>query len=114
MGASRKSYSLQSDLKDKNYKRFWKNLRTLLYLRLPEINYKNRKKFSNSRYERKVIITDSFVTPFNKKFGCKWFGHNWKFDEEDNYYVCWKCFKYEKPDVYKAINRDDKIDKILR
>ena len=116
MGASRESYSLQMDLKYKNYKRFWKNISTLFYLRNPSIDYRNHKKWfvSNGRYERKLIIKDSFITPFNKKFGCRWFGHDWKFDNEDNYYICWKCFKYESPDVHKSTSRDEKIDKILR
>lgn len=101
MGASRQSYSLQMDFKHKNYKRFRQNLAILFYLK-------------RSKYERKMIILDSFITPFNKKFGCKWFGHNWKYDHEDGYYICWKCYQYQKPDVYKSTSRQEKIDKILK
>lgn len=120
MGASRESYSLQMDLKYKNYKRFWKNIRTLLYLNTPSINYKDYRRWfvSNGKYERGLIIQDSFLSPFNKKFGCKWFGHDWKFIDnnniEENYYVCLKCLKYETTEDHKSTSRDEKIDKILR
>lgn len=101
MGASRESYNLLLDLKYKNYKRFWQNISILLLIK-------------RDKYAKKLIIKDSFTTPFNKKIGCKWFGHDWKFDHEDNYYICWKCFKHETKQVHQINQRDEKIDKILK
>ena len=103
MGASRESYSLWTDWKY-NRSRFWKNLKILLFSDFLNIN----------KIDRKLIWIDSFRTPFNKKWGCKLFGHNWKYDQEDNYYICWKCFKHESKNEHIESQRDEKINEILK
>ena len=106
MATARESYSLWKDWK-LNRKRFWRNLGILLFI---NHLYSN----SYSKYERKVIWIDSFRTPFNKKWGCKLFGHDWQYDQEDNYYICWKCFKYESKNEHIEYQRDEKIKDILK
>lgn len=102
MGASRQSFSLKSELKYKEYKRFRRNLLILFFLK-------------KGKYERRLIIKDTFITPFFKSmFGCNLFGHEWHFDSEYNYYICYKCFKHETPDNHKSNLRQEKLDKILR
>jgi hypothetical protein len=102
MGASRQGFNLKIDLKNKDYKRFKINLLILLFLK-------------RGKYERKLIIKDTFVTPFFKSmFGCNWFGHNWHYDNEDDYFICYKCFKHESPENRKSNSRQEKIDKILK
>lgn len=101
MGASRQSFSLWMDWKYKNFSRFRKNLLILFLLK------------RDDWYERKMIIKDSFTTPFNKIIGCKITSHDWHKDSEDDYYVCWKCHKWETSDQRKISKRDEILDKIL-
>ena len=102
MGASRQSFSLWMDLKFKNFKRFRRNLSILFYSK--------RDVWS----ERKMIIKDSFVTPYYKFIGCKITSHDWHKDKDDDAYVCWKCHKWETSKQRKISNRDEILDKILK
>jgi len=102
MGASRQSFSLWMDLKFKNFKRFRRNLSILFYSK--------RDVWS----ERKMIIKDSFVTPYYKFIGCKITSHEWHKDEDGDGYVCWKCHKWETSKQRKISNRDEILDKILK
>ena len=102
MAASRQSFNLRSDLKYKEWSRFRKNILILFFLK-------------RGKYERRLIVKDTFVTPFFKSmFGCRFFGHEWHYDSEDNYYICYKCFGRETPQDHKINNRQQKIDKILK
>ena len=102
MGASREGFNLRVDLKHKQFKRFRKNLMILFFLK-------------RGKYERKLIVKDTFITPFYKSmFGCNWFGHEWHYDREDDCFICYKCFKHETSDNHKKNLREDKINKILK
>jgi hypothetical protein len=102
MGVSRQSFSLWMDLKFKNFKRFRRNLSILFYLK--------RDVWS----ERKMIIKDSFVTPYYKFIGCKIASHDWHNLPQDDAYVCYKCHKWETSKQRKISNRDEILDKILK
>jgi hypothetical protein len=53
-----------------------------------------------------IIFIDTILTPFNIKWGCKWFGHDWYItDMTENITepaepkaICLKCHKYESFD----------------
>lgn len=98
--ASRESFNIWREF-NRNSKKFWDCIKILFFIK-------------RGKYVRRLIIKDSFNVPFNKKFGCKLFGHNWGFIDDEEYYVCWKCFKHEEKDEHKISQRDDKIDKLLR
>lgn len=98
--ASRESFNIWRDFKS-NRKKFWNSIKILFFI-------KNNKRIRN------LIIEDSISVPFNKKFGCKLFGHNWGFLDDDQYYVCWKCFRHEEKDEHQSNKRDIQINKILR
>jgi len=97
-----RSYSLWMDLKFKNYKRFKRNLLILFYLK------------RDAWSDRKLIIKDSFTTPFYKSIGCKITAHDWHKDSEEDYYVCLKCHKWQSSQERKVSNRDKILDKILK
>lgn len=106
MGTSRESFNIFQDIK---YKKWKKVKRSLLDLLL----------FWKKSYNRGLVVKDTFITPFNKKIGCKMFGHRWCSEEEierydlDDQFICWKCFKREDKTTRKSNSREDKIDKIL-
>jgi hypothetical protein len=71
--------------------------------------------FWKSKWYRKNMIEDTIKTPFNKKIGCKLFGHNWATRQEIEYYdigseYCWKCNKRIKT----SEKREMMIDEILK
>lgn len=98
--ASRESFNIWRDFKS-NRKKFWDSIKILFFIK-------------RSKYIRELIIKDSISVPFSQKFGCNLFGHNWGYLEDEEYYVCWKCFKHEEKDEHKSNQRDNKIDKLLR
>ena len=100
MATSRESFNIWRDIKRKDWKRVGYILKSIF----------------NNKWSRKMIIKDSIITPFNKRIGCKLFGHRWsteeddkKYDFEGNFY-CWKCGKWET----KEQRRDSKIKSILK
>lgn len=103
-GTYRASYNLWMDLKFKNYRRFKQNLLILLFLK------------KDKWHDREIIFTDSILIPFNIKFGCKLSGHNWKALPEfgkPNVF-CSKCYGIQSLEKFKSINREEKIDSILK
>ena len=103
----RASYSIWMDWKFKNYKRFKSNLLVLLFLK------------KDKWHDRDMIYIDTILTPFNIKWGCKWFGHDWHITEDltENSQpkaICLKCYKSENIDKYKSIKREEAINKILK
>lgn len=104
MGASRETFNIWIDIKRKNWAKLKMSLKCLFFT-----NKKNK-------WRREYIIKDSFITPFNKRIGCKLFGHKWSTDEDDIRYgfsgrsYCWKCNKWQT----KEETRDDKIKSILK
>lgn len=103
MGASRETFNIWLDIKQKNWKKTKMSLRCL---------FSSNK---NNKWRREYIIKDSFAIPFNKKVGCKLFGHKWSTVEEGNKYdfhdkYCWKCGKWETMEE----NRDNKIKSLLK
>lgn len=109
-GSYRASYSIWMDWKFKNYKRFKSNLLILLFLKKDKWN------------DRGIIFIDTILTPFNIKWGCKWFGHDWYITDltEDitepvePKAICLKCHKSESLDKYKSVKREEVINKILK
>ena len=106
---NRASYSIWMDWKFKNYKRFRSNLLILLCLKRDKWN------------DRGIIFIDTILTPFNIKWGCKWFGHDWHItditediNEPQPKAICLKCYKSENIDKYKSIKREEVINKILK
>lgn len=106
---NRASYSIWMDWKFKNYKRFRSNLLILLCLKRDKWN------------DRGIIFIDTILTPFNIKWGCKWFGHDWHItditediNEPKQKAICLKCYKSENIDKYKSIKREEVINKILK
>jgi len=99
MGASRESFNIFGYIERKNWKKVGYILSSI-----------------KNKYERDLIIKDSLMTPFNKKVGCRFFGHRWSTDEEsrmydfDDFYYCWKCGKWET----KLERRDSKIGSLLK
>lgn len=106
MGASRESYNIWWDIKSRNWRKVRSSIGELIF-------------FWKKSYSRSLIVKDTFTTPFNKKFGCKLFGHKWCTEEDirkydlDDMYLCWKCFKRETISERKTNNREDKINSIL-
>lgn len=103
MGASRETFNIWLDIKQKNWTKFKMNLKCLLFAN------------KNNKWRREYIITDSFIRPFNKRIGCKIFGHKWSTEEEVRYeydgnFYCWKCGKWET----KEERRDNKIKDLLK
>ena len=99
MGASRENYNLFLDIKYKNWNR------VKLYPKM----------FIKNKWVRKCIIEDTVIRPFNRKIGCKTFGHRWSTEVDISKYdlhapYCWKCGKWStKQDV-----REDKIESLLK
>jgi hypothetical protein len=106
MGASRESFNIWWDIKYKN----WERVKQLL----PELF-----KFWKKSWQREYIIKDSIKTPFNKKIGCKLFGHKWSTEKEikdydlDGYH-CWKCNKWETFETHTTNQRNEKLEKLLK
>jgi hypothetical protein len=114
MGASRESQNIWLDIKNKNWSRVRHNLKVLFSINILGININP---FGVNRWSRNEIIKDSFNTPFNKKFGCKLFGHRWstheeeqKYDFDPGYHHCWKCSKW----ITDSELRDEKLKKLLK
>ena len=110
MGTSRESQNIWRDIQNKN----WSNLRYKLKV-LFSFSFFNP--HSVNRWNRSNIIKDSFTTPFNKKIGCKVFGHRWstpeeelKYDIDPGYHHCWKCSKW----ITDSEMRDEKLKKLLK
>ncbi len=110
MATSRENQSIWLDIEDKNWTRLKYKLKVLFSFRFFNA-------YSANRYHRHNIIKDSFTTPFNKKFGCKYFGHRWstseeeqKYDIDAGYHVCWKCSKW----ITDIEIRDEKLKKLLK
>lgn len=99
MGAAREGYNIFLDIKYKN----WNKVK--LYPKM----------FFKSKWVRKCMIEDSMTRPFNKKIGCKLFGHRWSTEEDIKKYdlhspYCFKCGKWStKQDVI-----EDKIKVLLK
>jgi hypothetical protein len=99
MGASRENLNLFIMLKNGGYKRLNKIIRQLI----------------KSKWYRRNLYEDTIVRPFNKKIGCRLFGHNWATKHEIEYYgirseYCWKCNKR----VTISEKREMIIDEILK
>jgi len=104
MGASREDQDIWDSIRSRD----WKKLKKQLSSFLP----------NRSKWIRECVIKDSFITPFNKKIGCRIFKHRWCTKEEiDRYdlyeYVCWKCNKRESIDSRKSNERDEKLKSII-
>lgn len=100
--ADRLSFSLWMDWKFKNFSRFKRNLLVLLYLKKDVWN------------ERSLIFEDSFITPYNQKFGCKFSKHKWNYDSTTDTFFCRKCLKSENPQSRKINHRQERLQKILK
>ena len=83
MGASRQSFSLWMDWKFKNFNRFRKNLSILFYLK------------RDAWSERKMIIKDSFTTPYYKFIGCKITSHDCRPSLPLHFQVHLRLFPFE-------------------
>ena len=77
--------------------------------------------FSRSKSDslnRKMVIKDSFITPYYKIIGCKIKGHNWSTKEDAIKYDfgdigkkhCWNCTKWSTISEL----RNDKLKSILK
>jgi hypothetical protein len=101
MGASRETFNIWLDIRQKKWTKVKMSLKLLFV-------------FNKKNWRREYIITDSFIRPFNKKIGCKIFGHKWSTEEEirDEYdrFYCWKCGRWQT----KEERRDDKIKRLLK
>lgn len=114
MGTSREGQSIWYDIEQKR----WDNLRYKLKVLFSFHVFGITIGFGKvNRWNREYIIKDSFITPFNKKVGCKVFGHRWSTPEEEQkynidpgYHHCWKCSKW----ITDSEMRDEKIKNLLK
>lgn len=122
MGASRETCNIWYYLKIKDWAQASVLIKNLLFLikqnrivfvkkgRITKLEIvRNYSAYSTSR---KLIILDTFITPYHKKIGCRITSHKWKqgWDDPDEWY-CTKCHKfvYGKPQI-----REEKIKSILK
>ncbi len=103
MGASRENMSIWKDIKSKNWTRLQHKLKMVF------------SKHQGHRWNKEMILKDSFSTPFNELIGCKFFGHKWSTKEEMIKYdlinrYCWKCTKHSTISDF----RNEKISKLLK
>lgn len=72
-------------------------------------------KIKNNKYNRSCFYQDNFKSPFNKLIGCKLFGHDWFYIEDDNRLVCKKCYKSKILKISGILyKRQQKIYKIKK
>lgn len=103
MGDSRETFNIWFDIKRRNWTRLKMSLKWLFFVD------------KNNKWRREYVTKDSFITPFNKRIGCKIFGHKWSTEEEGRKYdfdgiYCWKCNKWET----RQERRDNKLKSLLK
>jgi hypothetical protein len=112
MGAGRESRNIFFYIRNRKWKIAFENIKLLFVI--PQHSTIAHKHYSTEM--QRMVIKDTFKTPFNRAIGCKVFGHKWSSDEDDkkyefggNYY-CWKCSRWETKQSF----RQNKIDSILK
>jgi hypothetical protein len=82
VGASRENLNLFRMIFNKEFKRAKDTVKRAIKYKWVRVN----------------LIDDTFNIPFNKKIGCRMFGHKWATKQEIEIYdigseYCWKCSK---------------------
>jgi len=103
MGASRESYKISSRLKYYSGNYFWRLKFIIIFTFQSLVN----------KRDRQLFLKDNFYTPFNKKYGCKLFGHKYREEYEDDGYFCTKCYKSISSKEFLNNTRTKKIKSIL-
>ena len=102
MGAGRQSYKLSLLWKYGGRTNIQKIHNVLHYIKLLFIK----------KYAREYFILDNIITPYNKRFKCKYGYHHFRYDSEDDRHYCKNCGKTFNENDYKLFERIRKIKKL--
>jgi hypothetical protein len=102
MGACRQSYKISHiwEWGGKTYEQKFKSIFNLF------------KEIVVRKWSRDMFIIDNIKQPFYKSIGCKIFGHKFRYDQDDDTYICIKCWYRMNKEKYYSDIRRKKILKI--
>jgi len=100
--ASRKNYNIRIRLK---YTKGFKNKIFEFYILINS--------FFKRKYERKLIIKDNIITPFNRLVTCRIKDHTF-IKTEENYYWCTRCGFHLISKDYEQYTRTKKIKRLIK